>query len=73
MTGIHKGDLHIFGDRDISGMVKGNLLIASTARVRVSGILKGDITVEPGASAFVSGVVKGRVRGDAVVTGLVSA
>ncbi|GAA4218338.1 hypothetical protein GCM10022253_18780 [Sphingomonas endophytica] len=75
LAGIVSGAIRLDSDADVSGIVSGDITVATGCRVTISGMVRGDITAEPGAQVTITGIVNGAVHAEGAtvhVTGIVT-
>ena len=70
---VLKGDLSVFSDVSLRGVVSGDVTVRSGVQLSFHGVIKGSLTVQQGATAYVYGVIKRdlRLEGSALIDGVV--
>ena len=66
-------DLTVDRDTAITGVVNGNVVVATGAQALIAGVVKGSLLVEPDAEVYLTGTIEGDVKldGNAWLTGRV--
>jgi hypothetical protein len=57
-----EGDARIEEDMEFSGIVNGNLVVASGATLHLRGIVNGNLALEPSSRVELHGIVNGGVE-----------
>lgn len=66
-------DLTVDRDTAITGVVNGNVVVATGTQALITGVVKGNLLVEPDAEVYLTGTIEGDVTldGNAWLTGWV--